>query len=101
MGPAATARSHLGGVPGDWVYHMARPGADAGHHHAALPVANSAWQHGLQPPAPSVRLTVHGGGILSSPGQTPATLLWPPLGALQPRRAAIHLGRRAVAWASH
>ena len=60
-----------------------------------------AWQHSLQPSAPSVGLTVHGGGLLASPGQTPDPLLCPPLGALQPCRAAIGRGRRAVAWASH
>jgi hypothetical protein len=47
---------------------LARPCAHASHHHAALPVADAAWQHRVQPLAPPIGLTVHGGGLLSSTG---------------------------------
>jgi hypothetical protein len=61
-------RSHPSSVPGNRVHRLARPPAHAGHDHAALPVADSAWQHRVQPLAPAIGLTVHGGGLLSSTG---------------------------------
>ena len=79
---------------------LARPRAHARHHWAALPVADAAGEHRVPPSAPSVGLTVDGGGRRSSPRQTPGPLLCPPLRALRPRRAAVRLGRRAVAGSS-
>src|SRR5262245_55272146 len=75
MGHVAATRRHPGGVPGDRVHGIARPPTHAGHHDAALPIADFAWPHRLQPPAPSIGLTVHGGSLLSSTSQAPITLL--------------------------
>ena len=57
------------------LYRVARPRAHARHHRPPLPVADFAWEHRVQPLAPSVGLTVHGGSLLSSAGQTPVALL--------------------------
>ncbi len=88
VGRAAATRSHSRRVRRDRVYRVARPRAHAGHHHAALPVADSAWQYRLQPSAPSVGLAVQCGGLLSSPRQTPAALLCSPPGALRHARCS-------------
>jgi hypothetical protein len=49
-------------VCGEIGYTGWRDRAHAGHDHTIIHAANSPWEHGLQPPPPSLGLAVHGSG---------------------------------------
>jgi hypothetical protein len=100
VGHVTATRSHPGGVPGDQVHGMARSPAHAGHHDAARPGADAAWQYRLQPSTPSVGLAVYGGGLLSSTRETPTPFFRPPPRAYRQCWTTIRPGRRAVVGAS-